>query len=215
VDQGHRQEAVAFGGVAIVLLGFAIAPLHSIQFGQSSPKSQGTTSKAYQTLATLERGGIGSGALTPIVVLSNGSAAQTTAIADASRAVAGIRAAVVNPPGKNGYTAIDVIPDRETVASSSVAIVDRVSKNAKALPGWARRSSTIATRSMTISPYVIGLIAVITFILLVRTFRSILLPLKAVVLNLVSLAAVMGVSTWFWEDRHGSHAVFGVAATGA
>jgi RND superfamily putative drug exporter len=41
------------------------------------------------------------------------------------------------------------------------------------------------------------------------------LPLKAVVLNLISLAAVMGVSTYFWQDGHGSNAVFGVAATGA
>ena len=48
-----------------------------------------------------------------------------------------------------------------------------------------------------------------------RTFRSILLPLKAVVLNLVSLAAVMGLATWFWQEGNGSHAVFGVEATGA
>jgi putative drug exporter of the RND superfamily len=207
--------------MALVILGFAIAPLHNIQFGQSSTKSQGTTSKAYQTLATLERGGIGSGALTPIVVLSNGSAAQTAAIADASRAVAGIRAAVVNPSGKNGYTAIDVIPDQETVNSSSVSTVDHVSKAAKALPGYvgaAGLGATIVDYRHAVYdnfPYVIGLIAVITFILLVRTFRSILLPLKAVVLNLVSLSAVLGASTWFWQDGHGSNAVFGVAATGA
>ena len=34
-------------------------------------------------------------------------------------------------------------------------------------------------------------------------------------LNLVSLGAVLGASTWFWQDGHGSHAVFGIAATGA
>ena len=42
-------------------------------------------------------------------------------------------------------------------------------------------------------PYVLALIALITFVLLVRTFRSLLLPLKAVLLNLISLAAVFGV----------------------
>ena len=41
-------------------------------------------------------------------------------------------------------------------------------------------------------PYVMALIALITFVLLVRTFRSLLLPIKAVMLNLVSLAAVFG-----------------------
>jgi RND superfamily putative drug exporter len=64
-------------------------------------------------------------------------------------------------------------------------------------------------------PYVLALIAVITFVLLVRTFRSLLLPIKAVLLNLISLAAVFGAVTWFWQDGHGSNAVFGVSATGS
>jgi len=64
-------------------------------------------------------------------------------------------------------------------------------------------------------PYVIALIAFITFLLLMRTFRSLLLPLKAVVLNLISLGAVMGLATWFWQEGNGSQAVFGIDATGA
>jgi RND superfamily putative drug exporter len=64
-------------------------------------------------------------------------------------------------------------------------------------------------------PYVLALIAVITFVLLVRTFRSLLLPIKAVVLNLVSLAAVFGAVTFFWQEGHGSDALFGVQPTGA
>ena len=64
-------------------------------------------------------------------------------------------------------------------------------------------------------PYVLALIAIITFILLVRTFRSILLPIKAVILNLVSLAAVFGCVVFFWQEGHGSEAIFNVSATGA
>ncbi len=64
-------------------------------------------------------------------------------------------------------------------------------------------------------PYVLALIAVITFLLLVRTFRSVLLPVKAVLLNLVSLAAVFGAMVFFWQQGHGSQTLFGVAPTGA
>ena len=60
-----------------------------------------------------------------------------------------------------------------------------------------------------------ALIALITFVLLMRTFRSVLLPIKAVLLNLLSLAAVFGAITWFWQMGHGSEAVFNIAATGA
>ena len=64
-------------------------------------------------------------------------------------------------------------------------------------------------------PYVLALIALITFVLLMRTFRSILLPIKAVVLNLVSLAAVFGAVVFFWQEGHGSDLIFNVSATGA
>jgi RND superfamily putative drug exporter len=64
-------------------------------------------------------------------------------------------------------------------------------------------------------PEMFGLIAVLTFVVLTRAFRSPLLAAKAIVLNLVSLAATMGLMTWFWQEGHGSEAVFGIAATGA
>ena len=59
------------------------------------------------------------------------------------------------------------------------------------------------------------MVAVLTFILLARAFRSVVLPLKAIVLNLLSLAATFGVMTWFWQQGHGSSALFGIPATGA
>ena len=63
-------------------------------------------------------------------------------------------------------------------------------------------------------PYVLVLIALITFVLLVRTFRSVLLPLKAVLLNLISMSAVFGSVVFFWQLGHGSGAIFDVSATG-
>jgi RND superfamily putative drug exporter len=59
----------------------------------------------------------------------------------------------------------------------------------------------------------IALIAVLTFLLLARAFRSLLLPLKAVVLNVISVAAAWGVITLVWQDGHGSNAIWGIAAT--
>jgi putative drug exporter of the RND superfamily len=64
-------------------------------------------------------------------------------------------------------------------------------------------------------PYVILVIVVITFLLLMRAFRSILLPLKAVLLNLLSLAATFGGLVLFWQWGHGSNQVFGIAPTGS
>ena len=59
------------------------------------------------------------------------------------------------------------------------------------------------------------LIALITFVLLMRTCRSILLPIKAVLLNLVSMTAVFGAVVFFWQQGHGSDLIFNTSATGA
>ncbi|MDQ2981488.1 MAG: MMPL family transporter, partial [Actinomycetota bacterium] len=64
-------------------------------------------------------------------------------------------------------------------------------------------------------PYVLGFVILLTFILLARAFRSLLLPLKAVLLNLVSLAAAYGIIVFIFQQGHGSQAIWGVHATQA
>jgi RND superfamily putative drug exporter len=63
-------------------------------------------------------------------------------------------------------------------------------------------------------PLMLALIAVITFLLLARAFRSLLLPLKAVILNVVSVAAAWGVLVFVWQEGFGSEAIWGIEATG-
>ncbi len=64
-------------------------------------------------------------------------------------------------------------------------------------------------------PLMLALIALATFVLLARAFRSLLLPLKAVVMNLASLGAAYGVMVWIWQHGHASHLLWGIPATGA
>lgn len=51
-------------------------------------------------------------------------------------------------------------------------------------------------------PLVLGLIAVITFALLFALTGSFVLPLKALVLNLLSLSAAFGALVWIFQDGH-------------
>ena len=53
-------------------------------------------------------------------------------------------------------------------------------------------------------PYALGLVLLLTMLLLTRAFRSIVLPLKAVVLNLLSLAASFGVVVLVFQHGYGS-----------
>lgn len=51
-------------------------------------------------------------------------------------------------------------------------------------------------------PLAIGLIAVSTFVLLFLMFGSVLVPLKALVINVLSLTATFGAMVWVFQDGH-------------
>ncbi len=51
-------------------------------------------------------------------------------------------------------------------------------------------------------PLVLGLIAVITFVLLFLLTGSLVLPLKALALNVFSLTAAFGAMVWIFQDGH-------------
>ena len=64
-------------------------------------------------------------------------------------------------------------------------------------------------------PYVLLFVIVLTYVLLARAFRSLILPLKAVVLNLISLGAAYGIIVFIFEKGHGAEAIWNVPATDA
>jgi putative drug exporter of the RND superfamily len=56
---------------------------------------------------------------------------------------------------------------------------------------------------------------VATLVILVWSLRSIVLPIKAVLLNIVSLGSAFGFMVFFWQEGHGSALIYGVPATDA
>jgi len=63
-------------------------------------------------------------------------------------------------------------------------------------------------------PYVLAFVMVLTLVLLARAFRSIVLPIKAVLLNLLSLAAAFGIVVFIFQWGHGS-SLWNITATHA
>jgi RND superfamily putative drug exporter len=62
-------------------------------------------------------------------------------------------------------------------------------------------------------PYVLLFVVVLTYLLLMRAFRSVLLPLKAVLLNLVSLGAAFGIIVFIFQLGNGAEEIWNVPAT--
>jgi RND superfamily putative drug exporter len=62
-------------------------------------------------------------------------------------------------------------------------------------------------------PYVLLFVILVTYVLLMRAFRSVFLPLKAVILNLVSLGAAFGIIVFIFQKGHGAEEIWNVPAT--
>jgi RND superfamily putative drug exporter len=212
----HRFVAT---GVALVALAVLVLPVFGLKIGQASIDSLAANGPAFSAVQQLREGGIGSGVLTPISVLVPED--QAEAAVRTARKVDGVYTAVQGGTAR-GTTVVDVLPTRETVDSTGTDVVEAVRV---AVEGGTDGSVQIAGAGAAVQDYfhavyeklpiVLLIISAVTFLLLVRTFRSVLLPLKAVVLNLVSLSAVFGSIVFFWQEGHGSDLVFGVTATGA
>ncbi len=121
-----------------------------------------------------------------------------------------------------GGTALGtVLPAIETGAPGGTAVIDRVRRTVAGNPAVAGISGS-GPETVDFDhaiydrfPLMLALVTALTFLVLARAFRSLLLALKAEVLNLASLAAAYGVLVFVWQDGHGSNLIFGLPATGA
>ena len=205
--------------VAVLMLGALTAAFAGIKIGAADSESLAKNGAAYETLALLEDGGVTTGVLTPIEVLTETDQAQS--VADELAKVDGVDHAYVPDDDAGGLTDVIVVPTKETVNSQSVDVVRNVKDVADDLDGVVGVAGLGADQVDFLHavygnlPLMLGLIMLLTFVLLVRAFRSILLPLKAVLLNLLSLMAVFGAMVLFWQEGYGSDAIFGIAPTGA
>jgi putative drug exporter of the RND superfamily len=120
------------------------------------------------------------------------------AIAGALSAVEGVHGAVAPaaPDWRRGGTAlVEAIPIADSGDSGGKETLEAVRSAAHAAGPGVRVGGEPASNEDFIDavyggfPLMIALIAVTTFILLARAFRSLLLPMKAIVLNVLSIAA--------------------------
>ena len=209
----HRWPAVLLGSVVLIAL---LVPAFSLVTGEPSSSALASAGPPRTAAASLERAGISSGALTPIQVLT--STGQTNRVIAATRGLPGVRGALQTGVA-GGRAVVDVIPERETNAGAGAAVIADVRRATRGLDarvgGSGARSQSFNHAVYGSFPLMLSLIVLVSFLLLLRTFRSVLMALKAVLLNLLSVGATYGVLVLVWQKGHGSHAIWNIPATGA
>ena len=93
---------------------------------------------------------------------------------------------------------------REDVVPATVGKLDNAEVATGGMTAWSK--DFVDTMKANL-PIVFGFVLAMAFILLLVTFRSIVVPIKAIILNLLSVGAAYGVLTLVFQDGHGEKAL--------
>ncbi len=200
--------------VSVLLLLTLAAPFLSIRYGEaddSTAPADSTQHLAFELIAD----GFGAGANGPLAIVVTHPDGEVPAdLVSAIEKTPGV--ASVAPPDTNAAgntTVLDVIPTTAPDAEATSNLVNTLRSDVipKALVGTDAQAYVggvtaayidIGDRIAERLPYFIGLVVLLSFLLLMLVFHSIVIPATAAVMNLLSVGAAYGVTVavfqWGW-----------------
>jgi RND superfamily putative drug exporter len=231
VDRGHPEDG-AWGRWArfvlrrpwpVAIVGLVISGTLAVIGLQLNPNESqlknfpgsGTAIAGRQMLADA---GITPGVMKPFVVLveHGGNAQAVAAKVSEVRGVVGATAPASWRAGRDAL--VEAFPAIDGAAPGIQTIINRTND---ALAGTAATLGGVPAVDRDFVhavygnfPYVLAFVLALTLILLARAFRSIVLPIKAALLNLLSLAAAFGIVVFIFQEGHGS-SIWNITATQA
>ncbi|TDC56545.1 MMPL family transporter [Actinomadura sp. KC345] len=214
-DEGWRRLAAAVQRRPVPALLVAVAALLALSApaldmrlgfadaGNDAPSS--TSRQAYDLMAE----GFGPGTNGPLVVVTEGSAAQLQQTLEGTEGIAG-----TTPPFRSQDGAVSTVLAFPATAPQDAATGDLVHDlREDVLPALSERTGTeylvggptAAAQDFADSvsermPLFVAVVVGLSAVLLMVVFRSLLIPIKAAALNLLSIAAALGAITLVFQD---------------
>jgi RND superfamily putative drug exporter len=213
----HRPWRAAAAGLAILVV--LLLPVTQLRLGFSdhgNDPSDQTTRKAYDLLAT----GFGPGSNGPLFLvteLANGAnPAVIDKVTQAVQNTPGVAAAIARPAAEGSDIASwFVLPTTSPQDEATSTLVHHLRDDVLPTATAGTGAKVLVTGSVAANidfadylgrrlPLFFGAVLALSFILLMTVFRSILVPLKAVIVNLLSIGAAYGVVVavfqWGWAS---------------
>jgi RND superfamily putative drug exporter len=224
------RRPVAVGAVGLAVVAVLLYSGSGINAGEAQLKAERgkATDDAVLGYNQLVAAGISPGVLKPFDVLVEGksSAATLQAIASTLARTRGVSGAAA-PQGwrASGAALVEAFPSEDAATGFEKGVISNLQH--RVLPAFERGGLRVTLGGTAPEdrdfvhavygkfPYALAFVILLTFVLLMRAFRSVFLPLKAVILNLVSLVAAYGIIVFVFQDGHGAQAIWGIQPTHA
>jgi RND superfamily putative drug exporter len=227
------RRPIAVGAIGLVIVALLLVPASSLNPAEAQAKDLAgpKTADAVVGLNTLTQSGISPGVTKPFVVLVEHNPNQQAlgTIVSRLQSTPGIAGASAPPAWRQGDSQLveaipsqdgaakpvrhtisnlqhDVLPALETQLGGDVRLT---------LGGTAAEDRDFVHAVYGKFPYVLAFVILLTFVLLMRAFRSVFLAVKAVILNLISLAAAFGIIVFIFQQGHGAETIWNVHPTDA
>jgi putative drug exporter of the RND superfamily len=230
VDRGHPEDGLWGRWAALVMrrpipvaaVGLAIVGVlvyYGLQLNPSEAQAKDFpgSGDAIDGRTALASANISPGVMKPFVILVENGASREPIVAKL-RETPGVAAAVAPPDWRKGSSSlVEAFPSSDGASKEVRSTIKSVRTELKGtggtLGGAAPEDRDFVAAVYSNFPYVLAFVVLLTFVLLARAFRSLVLALKAVILNLLSLAAALGIIVFIFQEGHGSEAIWNVHAT--
>src|SRR3954452_19018853 len=202
----QRRPVLVAGACAVLLLALA-APFLSVNYGNGDARLLPASYESRAVADTLLDRFPGRQA-EPIKIVAERGANDPAvlAYADEIRNLPGVQSVRIDSTLPGNLSSIDVIANGTTQGDNAKNVVKTLRDNRPSYPTYVTGSAaflidfqhTITSRL----PWAAGLIALATFVLLFLMTGSLLVPLKALVMNVLSLGASFGALVWVFQEGH-------------
>jgi putative drug exporter of the RND superfamily len=224
------RRPLAVGALGLAIVGLLLYSGAGINAGEAQLKAERgkATDDAVLGYNQLVAAGISPGVLKPFDVLVEGksSAGTLQSIVSTLDRTKGVSGAVAPSSWREGDTAlVEAFPSEDAASGFEKGVISNIQHHV--LPAFEHSGLQVTLGGVAPEdrdfvhavygkfPYALGFVILLTFVLLMRAFRSVFLPLKAVILNLVSLVAAYGIIVFVFQDGHGAQAIWGIQPTHA
>jgi RND superfamily putative drug exporter len=212
------------GAPVVLLLGVMALPFLNVSFGLPDDRVLPAGSAQARQVADVLRSDFGEQAASAVLVALPAGSGSAPALEAYARRISGLDGVArvdsavgtfarggpvasaqpgMGDPAASWLRVVPTVPPESPAAQDLVREIRDLPAPGPALVGG--RSAELVDTVDSIGgrlPLAAGLIAVTSFVLLFLFTGSVVLPLKALVINVVSIVAVIGTLTWVFQDGH-------------
>ena len=198
--------------VSVALLLVLTMPVSKLELGltdQSSAPQSSTSRQAYDLMTE----NFGAGSNGPLLVAANtGDEQELKQFHQALSATEGV-AAVGKPQVSQDGTAamINIVPQGSPTSDATSELVDEVRSSVIPKSGVDAHVGGSTAQQLDLAdliaerlPLIIGVVVGLSMLLLLIAFRSVVAPLQAALVNLLSVGAAYGIVTALFQEGHGA-----------